>query len=123
VIGDTDGAGERDEIVLPEQEVVLDEHDDVRLSPRGDVALEPGAQEGLERGAEAIARASDAGRRRLAADAQLIEALVRVDELGAAARMVEEQREGLADLAIDLREALAEAVRERDGSQPDELGG
>lgn len=62
-------------------------------------------------GAARIARAAAAGRNRLAADANLIGALVRIDELEVATRALEEQRSDLVEYAIDLREAVADAVR------------
>ena len=63
-------------------------------------------------GAARIARAAAAGRNRLAADANLIGALVRIDELEVATRALEEQRSDLVEYAIDLREAVADAVRQ-----------
>lgn len=77
-------------------------------------------------GTGVLSRAVDAARSRLLADATLIEALVRIDEVEVATRAVSEQRSGLVELAIDLREAVAEALRERDGAadaaRPDPLG-
>lgn len=76
------------------------------------------------RGAELIARAAALGRNRLAADANLIGALVRIDELEVATRAIEEQRSGLVDYAIDLRDAVAEAVRTAgEVAPPDPSGG
>lgn len=84
----------------------------------------PAARDGAAR----VSIASAAGRNRLLADAKLIEALVRIDEIEVAVRAIEQQRADLAEYAIDLREAFEEAVRERDaaaaGSAPavDTLG-
>ena len=80
---------------------------------------EPG-EKGEQRaeGAARIARAAAAGRNRLAADANLIGALVRIDEIEVATRALEEQRSDLAEYAIDLREALADAVRHAEGGAP-----
>lgn len=75
-------------------------------------------------GAARIARAAAAGRNRLAADANLIGALVRIDELEVATRAIEEQRSDLVEFAIDLREAVADAVRHAEGdAQPGQPGG
>jgi len=65
---------------------------------------------------ESLTDAAAAARNRLLADASLIEALVRIDEVEVAARAIEEQRADLVTFAIDLREAVAEAVRNRDAA-------
>jgi len=71
--------------------------------------------DGGDEGAAAIAAAAAAGRSRLVADANLIGALVRIDEIEVAARAIDEQRADLIEYAIDLTEAVAGAVRVRDG--------
>lgn len=71
--------------------------------------------EGGDEGTAAIADAAAAGRSRLVADANLIGALVRIDEVEVAARAIDEQRADLLEYAIDLTESVAEAVRVRDG--------
>jgi hypothetical protein len=75
--------------------------------------------DGKDEGAAAIAAAAAAGRSRLVADANLIGALVRIDEIEVAARAIDDQRADLLEYAIDLTEAVAEAVRVRDGALPD----
>lgn len=70
--------------------------------------------------AREILRAADAGRDKLTADAALIDALVRLDEFDVAARAIEEQRADLVEYAIDLREAVADAVERRDPSQSED---
>lgn len=65
---------------------------------------------------EHLTDAAAPARNRLLADATLIEALVRIDEVEVAARAIEEQRADLVTFAIDLREAVAEAVRNRDAA-------
>lgn len=77
--------------------------------------------DGGDEGAAAIAAATTAGRSRLVADANLIGALVRIDEVEVATRAIDEQRADLIEYAIDLTEAVAEAVRVRDsdvGGEP-----
>lgn len=67
-----------------------------------------------------ILRAAEASRSRLLADATLIDALVRLEEVDVAARAIEEQRADLVEYAIDLSEAVADAVRRRDGAAEQE---
>lgn len=76
--------------------------------------------DGEDEGTAAIAAAAADGRNRLVADADLIGALVRIDEIEVAARAIDDQRADLLEYAIDLTEAVAEAVRFRDGVAPDE---
>lgn len=71
--------------------------------------------DGEDEGAAAIEAAAAAGRSRLVADANLIGALVRIDEIEVATRAIDDQRADLLEYAIDLTEAVAEAVRVRDG--------
>lgn len=77
---------------------------------------DPISAEALDEGAAAaIAAAVQPAKDRLVADAGLIEALVRIDEIEVATRAIDEQRADLLEYAIDLTEAVAEAVRSRDG--------
>lgn len=84
------------------------------------MGTEPGSPEPDEKteqraeGAARIAAAAAAGRDRLLADATLIDALVRIDEIEVATRAIAEQRADLVEYAIDLREAVADAVGARD---------
>lgn len=91
------------------------------------VPVEPGAPidaKALDEGAAAaIAAAVQPAKDRLVADASLIEALVRIDEIEVATRAIDEQRADLLEYAIDLTEAVAEAVRSRDGDLIDDPAG
>ncbi|HWH32747.1 MAG TPA: hypothetical protein VNU01_08750 [Egibacteraceae bacterium] len=85
------------------------------------MARQPGSSEpddgdARAEGAARIARAAAAGRNRLLSDANLIDALVRIDEIEVATRAIAEQRADLVEYAIDLREAVAEAVQTRDAA-------